>query len=210
MQDRHWGLSNEEHPYRVLQLLSCRQSGELSSRCQRHQLTHFGSAVDMESDLKSHNINKKHDIWRTLYKSHNTFAKASTLRDALRKRSLRNNSRVFNDTAMEGLMGLVPSQPFRTSDSATVISWERVIVTTLSSSYKSIVSISNIKIEGVGSMSTSIELSKAEDGEECVTLSASTVLGYFQWRKAEVTASRKGIQLLWRQVRCWHHVRPSL
>jgi hypothetical protein len=97
---------------------------------------------------------------------------------------------------MEGLMGLVPSQPFRTSDSATVISSERVIVTTLLSSYKSIVSISNIRIEGLGSVSTSIELSTAEDGEERVILSGSTVFGYFQWRKAEVTASRKGIQLL--------------
>jgi hypothetical protein len=109
-------------------------------------LRHFGTIIDKESDvIKPHNHGFK--AWHTLYKSHNTFVKASTLGDALCKHSLLNNSRVFNDIAREGLMGLVPSQPFWTKHSDTDISWERVIVTIFLRSYKSRVSISNVGVE---------------------------------------------------------------
>lgn len=53
----------------------------------------------------------------TEYKSHITFAKASTLKEALRRRILQKSSRVLMEIAMFGEMGGLPMYPWRISAS---------------------------------------------------------------------------------------------
>ena len=47
----------------------------------------------------------------TIYKSHTTLAKASTLKEGFRNRSLRYNSRVDKDNAIDGSNGTFDSSP---------------------------------------------------------------------------------------------------